>query len=122
MRMGALFLSVFLLAGTAAAHARYERIDTTDFAKRADIYQGRLVTVTAEVFAINADGKSIRLFDHESRALIDVDLTQLNKAERRALILNPVRRVSVYGRAAVKDGKLIIEADRAVPEVDQAAD
>ena len=122
MRIVTLFLSIFLLAGTAAANAGYERIDTTDFVNRADIYQGRLVTVTAEVLAINADGKSIRLFDTESKALIDVNLRQLDKAERRALILKPVRRVSVYGRAKMKDGRLIIEAHRAVPQLDQTAD
>ena len=122
MRIVTLFLSVVLLAGSAFANARYERIDTTDFANRADTFQGRLVSVTAEVYAINADGKSIRLFDTESKALIDVTLTQLSKAERRALILNPVRRVSVYGRATVNNGKLIIEAHRAVAEINQSAD
>ena len=116
MRIVTLFLLVFLLAGMAAARTRYERIDTSNFVNRADIYEGRLVTVTAEVFAINADGKSIRLFDTDSKALIDVKLTRLNKAQRRSLMLNPVRRISVYGRATVKDGKLIIDAHRAVPQ------
>jgi hypothetical protein len=116
MRIVTLFLLVFLLAGTVAARTRYERIDTSNFVNRADIYEGRLVTVTAEVLAINADGKSIRLFDAESKALIDVKLTQLNKAQRRSLMLNPVRRISVYGRATVKDGRLIIDAHRAVPQ------
>jgi hypothetical protein len=109
-----LTVAVLLLVGLAAASTVYEPIDTTNFGSRAGTYQGRLVAVTADVCAVNADGKSIQLFDPQSKALIDVTLTQLKRIERRALMLNPVRRVSVYGRAEMRNGRLIIDAHQVV--------
>jgi hypothetical protein len=121
-----LTLAVFLLAGLAAAHEGYEAIDTTNFVNRADSYQGRLVAVTGKVCAVSADGKSIQLFDGQSKALIDVNLSQLKRAERRTLMLSPVRQVAVYGRADMRNGKLVIDAhqvtrlDNAAPTVSKA--
>ena len=109
-----LTIAVLLLVGLAAASTVYEPIDTTNFGNRADTYEGRLIAVTAEVCAVNADGRSIQLFDPQSKALIDVTLTQLKRVERRALMLNPVRRVSVYGRAEMRNGRLIIDAHQVV--------
>ena len=60
--------------------------------------------------AINADGKSIELFDSASRTRIDVRLTQLRKADRLALLSSDVRRVSVSGRASIVAGRLTIDA------------
>jgi hypothetical protein len=116
-----LTLAVFLLAGLAAANEGYEAIDTTNFVNRADSYQGRLVAVTGKVCAVSADGKSIQLFDAQSRALIDVTLTQLKKSQRRTLMLNPVRRVAVYGRVEMKNGKFVIDAHQVTPLAEASA-
>ena len=112
MKLIGLILSIFLLAGFAAAHGRYERIDTTDFVNRPADYQGRLVEVTADVIAISADAKSLQLFDSRSRMMITVRLTQLQKSQRVALINRPVCHLLVYGQAMVIDGRLNIDAHR----------
>jgi type 1 fimbria pilin len=113
-------IAILLLAGVATASAGYESIDTTNFANRGAAYQGLLVAVTGEVCSVNADGKSIRVFDAQSKALIDVNLSKLKKTQRSALMLNPVRRVSVYGQAQVLNGRLIIEAHQVVPRTEVA--
>ena len=105
---------ILLVASSAMANAKYEQVNTTDFVTRADAYQGRLVAVTGEIRVVNADGKSLRLFDTGSRVLIDVELSQLNKAQRNALIRNPVRYVSVYGKADLRNGRLFIDAHKVV--------
>jgi hypothetical protein len=109
-----LIVAIFLLASMATTNVRYERIDTNDLLARADAYHGRLVAINGEICAVNANGKRIRLFDTETRALIDVQLTQLKKAKRNALIFNPIRHVSVFGRAESRSGKLVIEAHQIV--------
>ena len=105
-----LTLAIFLFAGVASAGSSYERVDTADILNRADAYQGRLVEITGDICAVNADGKSIRLFDKQKRVMIDVSLNQFRKSERSALTLAVVKHVSVYGRAESKNGKLVIEA------------
>ena len=115
-----LILTVLILAVVAVASDVYEPIDTTNFANRADAYQGRLVAVSGSVVAVNADRKSIQLFDTTSKALIEVTLLKLTKAQRNALILNPVRRVSVYGKTEVRNGKLSIDAHKVVAQVDES--
>jgi hypothetical protein len=112
MKLIRLTLSIFLLAGFAAAHGRYERIDTTDFINHPSDYHGRLVEVTADVIAISADGKSLELFDSRSRMMITVTLTQLQKSQRRALMHSPVRCLVVYGQAMVLGNQLTIDAHR----------
>ena len=112
MKLIRLTLSIFLLAGFAAAHGRYERIDTTDFINHPSDYHGRLVEVTADVIAISADAKSLQLFDSRSRMMITVALTQLQKSQRIALMNRPVRHLLVYGQAMVIDGRLNIDAHR----------
>lgn len=112
MKLVRLTLSIFLLAGFAAAHGRYERIDTTDFSNHPGDYHGRLVEVTADVIAISADAKSLQLFDSRSRMMITVTLTQLQKSQRIALMNRPVRHLLVYGQALVIDGRLNIDAHR----------
>ena len=112
MKLIRLSLSIFLLAGMAVAHGRYERIDTTDFVNRPGDYHGRLVELTADVIAISADAKSLELFDSRSRMMITVNLTQLQKSQRRALMHSPVRRLVVYGQAMVLGNQLTIDAHR----------
>ena len=115
-----LILTVLILAVVAVASDEYEAIDTTNFANRADAYQGRLVAVSGSVVAVNADRKSIQIFDTNTKALLEVSLLKLTKAQRNALILNPVRRVSVYGKTEVKNGKLSIDAHKVVAQVDES--
>jgi hypothetical protein len=112
-----LTLTVLVLAVVVVANDAYEPIDTTDFANRADAYQGRLVTVSGAVVAVNADGKSIQLFDSNTKALIDIRLLKLKKAERNKLMLNPVRNVAVFGRTEVRNGKLSIDAHKVVAQM-----
>ena len=107
-----LTLSILLLAGWAAANGRYELLDTTDFVAHPETYEGRLVEVRADVIAIGADSKSLQLFDGQSRMIITVKLTQLSKAQRSALIRNPVRHVLVYGQVTVIEGRLVIDAHK----------
>ena len=109
-----LTLAILLLAGLAAANNTYEQVNTADFLHRSDAYEGRLVAINGEICAVNADGKSLRLFDPGTKGLIDVDLSYLNKAQRRSVMLNRVRRVSVYGRAQLIDGKLFIRAHQLI--------
>lgn len=105
-----LFLSLCFLTGLAAGQGHYQRIDLADFVRHPEAYQGRMVEVTAEVISVNADANALRLYDAPSKALIGVSLTQLEEAPRRALILDPVHRLSVYGRAELSGGRLIIDA------------
>ena len=106
--------AVLMLAGIATANVDYQPVDTTNFATRAAAYEGQLVAVTGKVCAVNADGKGVRLFDAETKALIEVNLSQLARSQRRTLMLSGVHQIWVYGKAEVKNGKLIIDAHRVV--------
>jgi hypothetical protein len=107
-------IAVLMLAGIATASADYQPVDTTNFATRAAAYEGQLVAVTGKVCAVNADGKGVRLFDAETKALIEINLSQLGRSQRRTLMLSGVHQISVYGKAEMKNGKLIIDAHRVV--------
>jgi len=109
----------FLVIPAAAAGDGYEALETRDF-RRPEACQGRLVEVTAEVVSVSVDSKTLHLYDAQSKALIGVSLSKLTIEERRALILNPVHRISVYGRVDVKNGRLVIEADRVEPQNSQS--
>ena len=115
-----LTLTVLILSVVVVANDAYEPIDTTNFVNRADSYQGRLVAVSGAVVAINADRKSIQIFDTHTKALIEVRLLTLTKAQRNTLMLNGVRKVSVYGKTEVRNGKLSIDAHKVVPQVDES--
>ena len=114
MKLIRLTLSIFLLAGVAVALGTYEAIDTTDFVARPETYEGRLVEIRAEVIAIGADSKSLQLFDEKSRMIIAVNLTQLSKVQRSALMRNPVRYLVIHGQATVSGGRLVIDAHKVV--------
>jgi len=113
-------LTVLILAVVVVANDAYESIDTTNFSNRAESYQGRLVAVSGTVVAINADRKSIQIFDTHTKALIEVRLLNLNKAQRNSLMLSPVRTVSVYGKTEVRNGKLSIDAHKVIPQVKES--
>jgi len=110
-----LVIAILICTGLAAGFSRHDEIDLADFNNHPDAYDGRLIQVSAQVIAVNADGKSLELFDSQSRTSIQVRLTGLRKSERSALLRSEIRRVAVSGRAAVVEGRLIIEAQRIEP-------
>jgi hypothetical protein len=91
------FLIVINFAGLTRAHD--ERLN------------GRTVEVQARVVAVNADGQSLELYDSPSRTRISVQLAQLPKAERKALIRSDVREVLVRGQVSMVAGRLTIHAE-----------
>src|SRR5215813_5770534 len=112
------YLSFLLIAGFAGLTNVYggdEGLDIADFAGHPEAFDGRMIEVNARVIAINADGKSLELFDSQSGTRIAVRLTQLRKADRVALMRSDVRRVLVSGRASVVGGRLTIDAQRVQP-------
>ena len=100
------------LTGMAAADVRYDRINIADFCNNPAVLDGRFVEVSARVIAINAESKSMELFDSESKTMIVVRLSQLRKSERSSLINNDVRRVAVSGRARMVGERLMIDAEK----------
>ena len=105
------FLIVISLAALSFASNASERIDLAKFAGQPEALAGRMIEVDAQVIAINADGKSLELFDAQSRTRVSVRLNQLKKAARLALMHTDVRAVSVTGRASVVEGRLTIDAE-----------
>jgi len=93
------FLIVISFAGLAMAD------------DKPDARAGRTMEVQARVIAINADGQSLELYDSPSRTRISVQLAQLPKAERKALIRSDVRELVVRGQASMVAGRLTIHAE-----------
>ena len=110
--------------GIAAADVRYDKINIAAFCNNAEALDGRSVEVSARVIAINAESKSMELFDSESKTMIVVSLSQLRKSERSSLINNDVRRVTVSGRARMVGERLMIDAEKIeiLPAVSKLAD
>jgi hypothetical protein len=109
-----MLLFVIVTSFTAVAMAARrgdERVNIADFASDPDSFAGRTVEVEARVVAINADGRTLELFDSPSHTRISVQLAQLPKSERLALIRSNVRELLVRGRAAVIAGRLTINAN-----------
>ena len=103
------FLIVIGLAGLAMAHD--ERLKIADFASDPDRFAGRTVEIEARVVAINADGRSLELYDSPSHTRISVQLAQLPKAERKALLRSDIREVLVRGQVSMVAGRLTIHAE-----------
>ena len=104
------FVIVICFAGLTMAHDADERLKIADFASDPDAFAGRTVEVEARVVAINADGQSLELFDSPSHTRISVQLAQLTRIERKALIRSNVREVLVRGRVSIVAGRLTIHA------------
>src|ERR1700752_4996311 len=105
------FFIVICFAGLTMAHAADELLKIADLASDPDGFAGRTVEVKARVGAINADGQSIELFDSPTYTRISVQLAQLPRAERNALIRSDVREVLVRGRLSLVAGRLTIHAE-----------
>jgi len=110
LRLTLSLLIVISFAGLTMAHGADERLKIADFASDPNAFAGRIVEVEARVIAINADGQSLELFDSPSHTRISVQLAQLTKTERMALIRSDVREVLVRGRVSVVTGRLTIHA------------
>ena len=110
LRLTLSLLIVISFAGLTMAHGADERLKIADFASDPNAFAGRIVEVEARVIAINADGQSLELFDSPSHMRISVQLAQLIKTERMALIRSDVREVLVRGRVSVVTGRLTIHA------------
>jgi len=93
----------------------YVQIDLKEFADRPAKFEGHRVAVTAEIVSVSADARALTVFDNGSKTLVGVSLKQLSKAQRQTLVGGPVHRVSVYGRAEMKNGRAIIMADQVMP-------
>ena len=103
---------IIMIAGLSFAATAGDPVDLAEFACHPESFAGRNIEVNANLIAINADGKSLELFDSRTRTRIDVRITQLRKADRLALLHSDARRVSVSGRASLVEGRLTIDADR----------
>ena len=110
--LSVLFLTFIGFAGIAGAEVRYEKINLADFCNNPEVFDGRSVEVSARVIAINAEAKSMELFDSASTTMILVNLGQLRKSERNVLFNADVRRIEVSGRARTVDGRLVIDAEK----------
>jgi hypothetical protein len=80
------FLLIICISGLTTANGSDERFKIADFVNDPDSFAGRTVEVQTRVTAINADGQSLELFDSPSLTRIRVQLAQLPKVERTALI------------------------------------
>jgi len=105
------FLLVISFAGLTMARSADERLKIADLASDPESFAGRSVEVEARVVAISADGQSLELFDSPTYTRISVQLAQLPKAERKALIRSDVREVLVRGQVSVVAGRLTIHAE-----------
>src|ERR1051326_1943045 len=109
-------------ATQAPVQSDYRQVALADCASAPEEYQGKLVTVTADVVSVDAKYQGINLFDTNTKTLMGVSLMRLTKAQRRSLVIEPVHRVAVYGSVTTKAGRLMIEAHKVVPMiVDTAA-
>jgi len=110
-RLSLSLLVVISFAGLTMADGVDERLKIADFASNPESFAGRTVEVEGRVIAINADGRSLELFDSPSHTRISVQLAQLSKTERKALLRSDVREVLVRGRISVDAGRLTIHAE-----------
>jgi hypothetical protein len=111
------YLSIFVLiftgcAGLAAANTTNDEINVVELRNHPELFDGRPVEITGRVIAINADSKSLELFDSESKTTLRVRLEGLARAQRDLLISSDVRRIRVVGRASMSRNRLVIAAEK----------
>ena len=78
-------------------------------------YQGRRVTVTAEIVSLNAQNRSLNVYDQHSRAQIGVSLEEVSKTQRRRIVTDPVHQVAVFGRVEMQNGQPVLKAEQVMP-------
>jgi hypothetical protein len=91
-----------------------ETVSFSEFRGNPEVFEGRMVEVSARVIAISADARSMELFESESKTIIKVTLGQMSEKERKGLINGDVRQVSVVGRAVMTNGRVTIDAEKVV--------
>lgn len=117
LRLTLSFVLLMGFAGVTLAGGVIERLDIAELRRDPDAFAGRVVEVQARVIAINADGRSLVLFDSPSHTRVAVELAQLPETERIALMSTDVRQVVVRGRASIVEGRLTIQAQSVLPVV-----
>lgn len=108
-------LAVAALAQGQPEKSSYAEADLKEIANHSAEFEGRRVVITVEIISVNADQRTLNVFDNTSKTLAGVSLTQLTKSQRQSLITDPIHRVSVYGRVEVKNGHAVIKADQVMP-------
>jgi hypothetical protein len=111
------YFSIFALiftgcAGMATAATTNDEINVVELRNHPELFDGRAVEITGRVIAINADSKSLELFDSESKTTLRVRLEGLTRAQRDLLISSDVRRIRVVGRASKSRNRLVIDAEK----------
>ena len=115
LRLTLSFVMLMGFAGVTLAGGVNERLDIAQLRRDPEAFAGRIVEVQARVIAINADGRSLVLFDSPSHTRVSVELAQLPETDRVALMSTDVRQVVVRGRAAIVEGRLTIQAQSVLP-------
>ncbi|HEX9001153.1 MAG TPA: hypothetical protein VGB07_14710 [Blastocatellia bacterium] len=108
-------LAVLAFTPSLSVEPGYAPIDLKAFANNPAEFEGRRVVVTADIFSVGADARTVNVFDAHSKTLVAVSLTHLSKSQRQELIAEPVIRVSVFGRVEMKNGRPVIKADQVMP-------
>ena len=103
------------MSGLALAGGRNDQFDVAEFLNNPAAYGSAIVEVKARVIAINANTKSMELFESTSKKTIVVNLNQLTKSARTMLMRSDIRQVAVSGRANLVDGRIVIAADQVLP-------
>jgi hypothetical protein len=93
----------------------YVQVEAAALVSRPANFQGRRVTLTAEVISINARQRALDLFDAYSRSTIGVSIAELPKTQRRQLMAEPVRHVTVYGLVELQNGRPVLKAEQVMP-------
>jgi len=114
-------LAVLAFAQTGArpeqpkSQVNYAQVEAAALVNRPADFQGRRVTLTAEVISINAQQRALDLYDAQSRVTIGVSLAELPKAQRRQLVAEAVRYVAVFGLVEVQNGRAVLKAEQMMP-------
>ena len=106
-----IFFVFVVFAAVAMAKGDDEQLKIADVASDPESFAGRTIEVAAHVVAINADGRSLELFDSATHTQVSVQLAQLPRSERLALMRSDVRDVLVRGRVSMVAGRLTIHAE-----------
>ena len=93
----------------------YVQVYVAELLRHPAEYQGRRVTVMAEVVSVNARSRSLHVYDQHSRAQIGVSLTDVSKSQRRRIVADPIHQVAVFGRVEMQDGRLLLKAEQVMP-------
>lgn len=92
----------------------YVTFTLSDFTDQIADCQERLVRVTAEVISVDFSRQLIRLYDARARKMLEVSIAGLPRASRRSLLNDPVMRAEVFGKAVMRNGRLMVNAHKII--------